>query len=308
MAEPFDPDQFTTPMMPTKTKRRDPYPAILPTNPQNSQKGKIIVITGASTGIGKAAAKVWIEAGATGVVIAARRIEVLEQVAKELRAINPNTKVLPIKANIVSVEDAKNLFATVQKTFGRPADVLLNNAGVVADDELIGETPIEQWWKSFEINLKGCYIMNHEFIQSQPNPKEPVGTIITVSSGRATVTSSGGSSYNISKLAEQRLNEHLQLEYPTLRVFTTMPGIVKSQMNSEDPFWSLYALDHAELTGMLALYLVQERADYLKGSMVGVNWDVEELEQHKERIEKEKLLQTSWLPILPWNGGKGLDG
>lgn len=52
MAQRFDPDQFTTPFMVTKTKHRDPYPAILPANPSNSQKGKIIIITGASGGIG----------------------------------------------------------------------------------------------------------------------------------------------------------------------------------------------------------------------------------------------------------------
>jgi len=62
-----------------------------------------------------------------------------------------------------------------------------------------------------EINLKGAYIMNHHFIQSQPDPKKPTGTIITVASGRAGITAEGGSAYNISKIAEQRLNEHLQL-------------------------------------------------------------------------------------------------
>jgi NAD(P)-dependent dehydrogenase (short-subunit alcohol dehydrogenase family) len=67
-----------------------------------------------------------------------------------------------------------------------------------------------------EVNLKGSYIMTHYFIQSQPNPKEPTGTIITVSSGRAGLTGAGGSAYNIAKIAEQRLNEHLQLgQYPS---------------------------------------------------------------------------------------------
>jgi len=290
--------------MATKTKHRDPYPAILPSNPANSQKGKIIVITGASGGIGAAAAKVWARAGATGVVIAARRVDALEKVAEEIKAINPNVKVLAIKTDITSEEDAKNLFASVQKTFGRPADVLLNNAGYLRDEQLIGETAPNEWWTGIEINLKGAYIMTHYFIQSQADPKKPTGTIIGVSSGRAGITGEGGSSYNIAKLAEQRLNEHLQLEYPTLRVFTTMPGIAPTEMPT--PFWIPFALDHVDLTGMLALYLVQPRADFLKGSMVGVNWDVEELEQHKDEIVAGKLLQTSWLPILPFNGGKGL--
>ncbi len=83
-----------------------------------------------------------------------------------------------------------------------------------------------------------------------------------------------------------------------------MPGIVRTAMVT--PFFEPYAYDHVDLTGMLALYLAQPRADYLKGSMVGVNWDVEELEQYKEEIEKGKKLQTSWMPVLPVAGGKGL--
>jgi hypothetical protein len=151
----------------TKTKHRDPYPAILPSNPSNSQKGKIIIITGASGGIGavsssfsphlflqiphsdqlQAAAKVWAEAGANGIVIAARRLPALEKVAEQLRAICPETTVLPVKADISSVEEVDNLYKKIQQTFGRPADVLLNNAGYLRDDELIGETPVEEWWK-----------------------------------------------------------------------------------------------------------------------------------------------------------------
>jgi NAD(P)-dependent dehydrogenase (short-subunit alcohol dehydrogenase family) len=271
-------------------------------------------------------------------VIAARRIDALEKVAAELKTISPASKVLAVKVDITSEEEVKKLFSSVQETFGRPADILINNAGYLKDDQTIGETSPNEWWTGIvsatspaygsvanekkEINLKGAYTMTHYFIQSQPNPKEPVGTIITVSSGRAGLTGVGGSAYNISKVAEQRLNEHLQLgkypsypdsqisltsymiEYPTLRVFTTMPGISPTEMATE--FWLQFAHDHVDLTGMLALYLAQPRADFLKGSMVGVNWDVEELEQHKEEIVKGKVFQTSWLPILPFNGGKGL--
>ncbi|KAN0119209.1 NAD(P)-binding protein [Hyaloscypha variabilis] len=304
MAQQVDPDQFTTPFMPTPTKRRDPYPAIDPSKPSNSQKGKIIIITGASGGLGAAAARVWARAGASGIVIAARRVEALDKVAAQLKEISPSSKILPVKVDITSEDQVKNLFASVQKTFGQPADVLLNNAGYLKDDQLIGETSPSAWWTGIDVNLKGAYIMNHYFIQAQPNPKEPTGTIITVSSGRAGLTAPGGSAYNISKLAEQRLAEHLQLEYPTLRVFTTMPGISPTEMATE--FWLQFAHDHEDLTGMLALYLAQPRADFLKGSMVGVNWDVDELEQHKDEIIAKKPFQTSWLPILPFNGGKGL--
>lgn len=81
-------------------------------------------------------------------------------------------------------------------------------------------------------------------------------------------------------------------------------GVTATDMTT--PFWIPFAKDHVDLVGMLALYLVQPRADFLKGGMVGVNWDVDELEEHKDEIVKDNLLQTSWLPILPFNGGKGL--
>ena len=149
MASTPDPDQFTTPFLLTKTGHRDPYPAISPEKPENSQKGKIIIITGASAGIGEAAAKVWARAGASGIVIVARRLQLLQGIAKEIKSISPETKVLTVKADIQSEEDIKTLFAQVKNVFGRPVDVVLNNAGYLQDEQMIGETPVSEWWKAF---------------------------------------------------------------------------------------------------------------------------------------------------------------
>ncbi|KAF7945128.1 hypothetical protein EAE96_009907 [Botrytis aclada] len=305
MSDTIDPHAYTTPYAITKTIRRDPYFAIDSKNPANNQSGKIIIITGASAGIGAAAAKVWAEAHASGIVLAARRLAPIDSLIEKLQPISPETKFLSVKVDIANEEDVKSLYETVQKKFGRHADVLLNNAGYLEDGK-IAETEPGAWWKTFEINLKGLYQMTHHYIRSQPSPESPTGTIITVSSGRASFTSAGGSAYNISKLAEQRLSEHLHFEHPSLRVFTTMPGIALTDMVSDN--FKPYALDHVDLTGMLALYLVQERADYLRGGMVGVNWDVEEMEEYAKEIAEKKVLQTQWLSILPLNGGKGLAG
>ena len=97
----------------------------------------------------KAAAKVWARAGAGGIVIAARRLQKLEEVAKDIKVVNASSKVLTVQTDISSEKDVIGLFAAVQKEFGRPADVLLNNAGYLQDDQLVGETPVGDWWKSF---------------------------------------------------------------------------------------------------------------------------------------------------------------
>ena len=63
-------------------------------------------------------------------------------------------------------------------------------------------------------------------------------------------------------------------------------------------------LDH--LTGLLALYLSTSRADFLKGGLTSIDWDVEEMEAHEDEITKRKLLQIKWIPNLPASGGQGL--
>lgn len=304
MAQEIDTNAYTTPFILTKSTHRDPYPAILPSNPSNTQKGKIILITGGGSGIGAAAALVWARASAAGIVLTGRRVDRLDKVASEIRAINSETTVLTVKSDMSNDADVKNLFQKTQETFGRAPDVLLLNHGVLEENAPIGETPADAWWSYLSINLKGIYSAIYHYVNSQADPSNPTGTIITVNSGLAGLIDTGISAYSIGKLAGQRLNEYVDATYPNLRIFTTMPGVVATDMPSEK--FAPFCLDHADLTGMLALYLSQPRADYLRGSMISVNWDVEEMEEHKEEIKEKGLLKLSWLPILPIGGGKGL--
>ncbi len=185
-----DPNQYTAPFQLTKTTHRDPYPAISSEKPENSQKGKIIIITGGGTGIGavsrspylspiptlsllpsrrglvsllqkltdtyypQAAAKVWARANASGIVIAGRRLHLLEDVAKELKSINKDVRVHVVKLDISVEGQVEELYREVRRTFGRAADVLLNNAGILKDDKLIGEESVRDWWRVFVCSLR----------------------------------------------------------------------------------------------------------------------------------------------------------
>ena len=82
-----------------------------------------------------------------------------------------------------------------------------------------------------------------------------------------------------------------------------MPGIVKTELS--DPSFAQYALDEGEQTGALALYLASPRADYLKGSLTSINWDIGEMEACKSAIE-EGMLKLKWIPVLPPSGGSGI--
>jgi NAD(P)-dependent dehydrogenase (short-subunit alcohol dehydrogenase family) len=118
-----------------------------------------------------------------------------------------------------------------------------------------------------------------------------------MSSGMAGVTLPGCSGYSIAKLSQQRLVEHAHIEYANLRVFSMHPGIVATDF-TDGGMLEPFAKDAPELAGMLVGYLAQPRADYLRGGYVCANWDVTELEKNQERIKKENMVQTLWLPRL----------
>ena len=80
-------------------------------------------------------------------MITARNLSALNKLAEELKAISPSTKILAVKTDISNEDDVNTLFAQIQKTFGRAAHVLLNNAGILEDSHVI-DTTVEKWWKT----------------------------------------------------------------------------------------------------------------------------------------------------------------
>ncbi|KEF59475.1 uncharacterized protein A1O9_04319 [Exophiala aquamarina CBS 119918] len=296
---------WTLPVQLTETLHRDIYDLISPENPANNQQGKIILITGGGSGIGAAAARVWVRAGAEGVVIAGRREDVLQKTAVELTLLGQGkTKILAVPTNIASENDVENLYAEVKKRFGRTADVVIANAGAVPPTKPLAELDINTWWAGYEVNVKGMHNTVVHWIRSQANPKEPEGTFINVSSGLAGIKIPGGSAYGSSKLAGHRYTEYIGLDYPKIRAFTTIPGVVMTDVLKEEEWLHPFAKDAPEMTGGLALYLSSSRADFLKSSLISVNWDLETIEAHKKEVE-EGALQAHWIPLLPMAGGKG---
>ncbi|KAK3646834.1 hypothetical protein LTR56_008321 [Elasticomyces elasticus] len=294
---------YTIPFQLTKKIHRRVPDGLQPEKAENSQAGKIIVITGGGSGIGAASANVWVRAGAEGVVLVGRRKERLEQTARSLEALGKGTKILAIPADSTIEKDMLHVYSTVNKTFGRPADVVLANAGALSAIKPLGEEEASEWWRIYQVNVLGLHHTVACWIKTQPFPKNPVGTVINVSSGLEGLVSPGLSAYSTSKFAGHRYMEYLAAEYPSIRAFTLMPGIVPTDL--ADPQFLQYALDEGEQTGALALYLASPRGDYLKGSLTSINWDLDEMEARKSDIE-QGLLKLKWVPVLPASGGSGI--
>jgi short-subunit dehydrogenase len=116
-------------------------------------KGKVVVITGASSGIGEATAREFGREGAR-VVLAARRVDRLESVAQEIGAMGTGAETLVVQADLSKLEDIQALINKTLERFGR-IDVLFNNAGFGRLDWLENLDPVKDIQSQFDVNVLG---------------------------------------------------------------------------------------------------------------------------------------------------------
>ncbi|NCQ15508.1 MAG: SDR family NAD(P)-dependent oxidoreductase, partial [Flavobacteriales bacterium] len=117
-------------------------------------KNKVALITGASSGIGKATAEAFAKKGAH-VVVAARRIEELEAIVKSIEAMG--CKASAIKTDVSNAKSVEQMVAHTIKTFGR-LDYAVNSAGIEGNFGSVIDLPEEAWDQVININLKGTFL------------------------------------------------------------------------------------------------------------------------------------------------------
>lgn len=144
-----------------------------------------------------------------------------------------------------------------------------------------------------EVNVHGVYNMCHSFV----NATGGQGTIINLVSLGASFLMPGMSGYSASQLATIKLGEFLDLEHPKLRVFSVHPGMVEAENGRGMVVEALlpFSKDKPGLTGALAVYLATDKADFLRGGYIHANWDVGELEAHKDEITEKKLVKLGFI-------------
>ena len=138
-------------------------------------KGKVAVITGASSGLGKQMTKAFANQGAN-LVILARRLDRLEELKKELE--ETNVKILPIKCDVTSTEDINNAASIAEKEFGR-IDILVNCAGSSKDKGVL-DMADDEWDFTIETDLTSVFKMTRAFANIMK--KNNYGRIINIAS------------------------------------------------------------------------------------------------------------------------------
>lgn len=196
--------------------------------------GRVAVVTGGGTGIGRAVALALAEEGAK-VVICGRREEPLQTTLETILA--NGGEGIWIQADISQEEDVKRVVDRALDRFGT-VDILINNAGI-SGGGTIHEHSVEVWDQVMAVNLRGPFLMARAVL---PIMREKgTGDIVNISSESGLEHYQGNGAYGVSKHALNALGEYIQRENQTLgiRVHTICPGMVITEMSQGHP-----GLDH----------------------------------------------------------------
>jgi NAD(P)-dependent dehydrogenase (short-subunit alcohol dehydrogenase family) len=186
--------------------------------------GKVVLLTGASRGIGLAIAKTLGEQGARLVLVARNRAP-LEQAAAQVPG-----ALLTLPTDVTKPGDVKRLFATVQKRVHR-LDVLINNAGVFTFKPF-ARTTLNDWRRNLETNLTSLFLTTQAAL---PMLRRSHGDVVNILSISSRVSFPNCSAYSASKFGALGLTDVLRKELRVLgvRVIAILPGMTNTRMKKE---------------------------------------------------------------------------
>ena len=237
--------------------------------------GKVVIVTGASSGLGVSFARGFAEAGAD-VVLAARRAEKLADTAAAVEELGRKALVVP--ADVADPEQCQRVVDAAMETFGK-VDVLVNNAGVGTAYPATRETP-EQFRGVIDVNLNGSYWM----AQACGRVMQPGSSIINISSILG-ITTAGlpQAAYAASKAGVIGLTRDLAQQWGArkgIRVNAIAPGFFESEMtdtyqpgylDSQMPRVLLGRTGHGEELAATAIWLSSAAAGYVTGQTLPVD-------------------------------------
>lgn len=240
-------------------------------------KDKVIVVTGASRGIGEAIARAAIDAGAK-VVLASRKQADLDRVAGAL----PSDRVLAVACHTGKAEDVEALFAKALDKFGR-VDGAVNNAATNPYFGPLLDTPDAAIDKTIEVNVRGYLYVARAFVK-HARSRDGGGSIVNIASVAGTRAAPMQGIYGATKAAVISMTQTLAFELGSskIRVNAIAPGLVETKFASaivQNPMLRDHVVNRtplqrhaqpAEIAGA-AVYLLSDAASFTTGSLMVVD-------------------------------------
>jgi NADP-dependent 3-hydroxy acid dehydrogenase YdfG len=224
---------------------------------------RVVIVTGASSGIGEATAIALASEGAK-VVAVARRSNRLEALAEQIR--DQGGTLHPLTADVADEAQIRDVIAKTQDQFGR-IDSLINNAGVMLLGPIDG-ADTEDWRRMIDVNLLGLMYATHAALPIMKS--QQTGHIINVSSVAGRVVSSYGAVYCATKFAVGAFSESLRQQVckDNIRVTIVEPGVVATELvqhithadtksMAEEFYGSMKTLDSEDIASAIVYALTQ---------------------------------------------------
>lgn len=242
-------------------------------------EGKVALVTGGSSGIGRAAAVEFAREGAR-VVIAARRVEESRLVVEEIEAFGGEA--IHVATDVSKAEDCKRMVDEAMARFGR-LDVAFNNAGIGRSGHPVQDEELEAWLSVLSVNLTGTFLsMKYEVPALLASGG---GAIVNTSSVGGMAGRAGSCSYSASKGGIQSMTKSVarELAQSNIRVNAICPGATHSEMMSryfarvpEGEALTLQSnpmgrIAEAQEVARAALFLASDDAAFMTGQLMSVD-------------------------------------
>jgi len=241
--------------------------------------GKVVLVTGASSGIGARTAQKFAQLGAS-LSLTGRKLENLQKVAKECKGQNA---AFVVAGDITNSDDTKRILEETIKRYGR-LDVLVNNAGII-ETGTIENTSLEQYDRVMNTNIRSIYALT---MLAVPHLIKTEGSIVNISSVNGIRSFPGVLAYNLSKAAVDQFTRCVALELAPkkVRVNSVNPGVTVTNLHKRGGMdEATYAkfLEHSRTTHALGrpgtvdelanavLFLASDQASFITGASLPVD-------------------------------------
>lgn len=245
-------------------------------------KNKVAIITGASSGIGKAVATLFAQEGAI-VVAGARRLEKLNDLKQNVENKGYEGKIVPVEVDVSKDEDLKKLVDTAIENFNT-IDILVNNAGILDEYKALENIEDDLWMKLFDVNVHSIMKLSRLVIPVMKTNK--AGSIINTASVGGLHGMRGGLGYVATKHAVVGMTKNIAYTYADqgIRCNAVAPGSISTEIGAKvanpDMLTLNKLMDSAKLFPYLAtpedlaktyLYLASDDSPFTNGTVVVVD-------------------------------------